>query len=117
MLLSQIGAQGVGGFQLDVSYAEQFSPVADQEQHRLLTLILLKRLAFTDLPGLFLNDQYQNATSPFDVVAERTKARIETVLCAGLKDEVDSKMRRGLGTCVASWAQESSSRQSEAYLE
>ncbi|WWD19077.1 hypothetical protein CI109_103535 [Kwoniella shandongensis] len=95
LLLAQIGAQGVGGFQLD---------------HRLLTLILLKRLAFKPLPGLFLNAQAQHATAPFDVVREVTRGRIETVLCAGLKDEMDVRMRKGLGVCAASWAQESAIR-------
>ncbi|KAK8854777.1 hypothetical protein IAR55_003516 [Kwoniella newhampshirensis] len=95
LLLAQVGAQGVGGFQLD---------------HRLLALILLKRLAFIPLPGLFLNAQAQNATAPFDVIRELTRGRIETVLCAGLKDEVDVRMRKGLGACAAAWAQESSIR-------
>ncbi|WWC71553.1 uncharacterized protein I206_105511 [Kwoniella pini CBS 10737] len=95
LLLSQIGAQGVGGFQLD---------------HRLLTLILLKRLAFKPLPGLFLNENSQHATAPFDVIRETTRGRIETVLCAGLKDEMDTRMRKGLGNCAAAWAQESAAR-------
>ncbi|WRT68414.1 uncharacterized protein IL334_005390 [Kwoniella shivajii] len=95
LLLAQIGAQGVGGFQLD---------------HRLLTLILLKRLAFKPVPGLFLNSTAQHATAPFDVIRETTRGRIETVLCAGLKDEMDTRMRKGLGSCAAGWAQESSIR-------
>nr|XP_019011486.1 uncharacterized protein I206_03586 [Kwoniella pini CBS 10737]OCF50267.1 hypothetical protein I206_03586 [Kwoniella pini CBS 10737] len=88
LLLSQIGAQG----------------------HRLLTLILLKRLAFKPLPGLFLNENSQHATAPFDVIRETTRGRIETVLCAGLKDEMDTRMRKGLGNCAAAWAQESAAR-------
>ncbi|WVR00016.1 hypothetical protein IAU59_007158 [Kwoniella sp. CBS 9459] len=95
LVLAQIGAQGVGGFQLD---------------HRLLSLILLKRLAFKALPGLFLNSTSQLATAPFDIVRETTRTRIETVLTAGLKDEMDVRMRKGLGNCAAGWAQESSKR-------
>ncbi|WWC63313.1 uncharacterized protein I303_105913 [Kwoniella dejecticola CBS 10117] len=95
LLLAQIGAQGVGGFQLD---------------QRLLSLILLKRLAFKPLPGLFLNENSQHATAPFDVIRETTRGRIETVLCAGLKDEMDTRMRKGLGNCAATWAQESAAR-------
>lgn len=38
--------------------------------------------------------------------------RIEGVLCAGLKDEMDVRLRKGLGNCAASWAQESAFRQS-----
>ncbi|RSH88745.1 hypothetical protein EHS25_002973 [Saitozyma podzolica] len=96
LVLAQIGALGVGGFQLD---------------HRFLSLILLRRLAFRDLPGLFLNQQARNITCPFDVVAERTRSRVEQVLCVGLKDEVDMRMRKVLGTCAAGWAEESAKRQ------
>ncbi|WWC90695.1 uncharacterized protein L201_005632 [Kwoniella dendrophila CBS 6074] len=95
LLLAQIGAQGVGGFQLD---------------QRLLAIILLRRLSFKPLPGLFLNGNSQHATAPFDVLRETTRSRIETVLCAGLKDEMDTRMRKGLGVCAAGWAQESSAR-------
>ncbi|WVR07497.1 hypothetical protein IAU60_004539 [Kwoniella sp. DSM 27419] len=95
LLLAQIGAQGVGGFQLD---------------QRLLSLILLKRIAFKPLPGLFLNAQSQIASAPFDTVRETTRGRIETVLCAGLKDEMDVRMRKGLGNCAAGWAEESARR-------
>ncbi|KAI9637514.1 armadillo-type protein [Dioszegia hungarica] len=96
LLLAQIGAQGVGGFQLD---------------HRFLCLILLNRLAFRTLPGLYLNSTAGIPSSPFDVIPERTRGRIETVLCAGLKDEMNVRMRKGLGTCCAGWAEESSRRQ------
>nr|XP_019044705.1 hypothetical protein I302_06618 [Kwoniella bestiolae CBS 10118]OCF23635.1 hypothetical protein I302_06618 [Kwoniella bestiolae CBS 10118] len=95
LVLAQIGAQGVGGFQLD---------------HRLLALILLRRLAFKPISGLFLNSTSQHATAPFDVIRETTRGRIETVLCAGLKDEMDTRMRKGLGKCAAGWVQESSAR-------
>ncbi|WVQ68050.1 uncharacterized protein L199_006256 [Kwoniella botswanensis] len=95
LLLAQIGAQGVGGFQLD---------------YRLLALILLRRLAFKPVSGLFLNSTSQHATAPFDVIRETTRGRIETVLCAGLKDEMDTRMRKGLGKCAAGWVQESSAR-------
>ncbi|KAK4688592.1 hypothetical protein P7C73_g1524, partial [Tremellales sp. Uapishka_1] len=96
LLLAQIGAQGVGGFQLD---------------HRLLSLILLKRLAFRELPGLFLNESTPIPTAPFDTVRETMRSRIEKVLCAGLADEMDVRMRKGLGSCAAGWAQESALRQ------
>ncbi|WVQ81844.1 hypothetical protein IAT38_003971 [Cryptococcus sp. DSM 104549] len=91
LVLAQIGAQAVGGFQLD---------------HRLLSLILLKRLAFRPLQGLYLGPQSELTSAPFDVIREVTRGRIEKVLCAGLKDEMDVRMRKGLGTCTASWAQE-----------
>ncbi|WVN85920.1 uncharacterized protein L203_101073 [Cryptococcus depauperatus CBS 7841] len=96
LVLAQIGAQGVGGFQLD---------------HRLLTLLLLNRIAFRPLSGLFLNAQHQNPTAPYDVIRETTRSRIETVICTGLKDEMDTKMRKGLGVCAANWAQECGARQ------
>ena len=88
----------------------------DLHEARLLSLILLKRLSFTTLPGLFLNESHQVASAPFDVIAERTRTRIETVLCAGMKDEMDGRMRRGLGTCAAGWAQESVVRQRKSFL-
>ncbi|ORX38501.1 armadillo-type protein [Kockovaella imperatae] len=96
LVLAQIGSLGVGGFQLD---------------ERLLSCILLCRMAFTNLPGLFLNDHHQNVCSPFDTIAERTKTRIENVLCAGLRDEMNVRMRKGLGNCTGKWAAESSLRQ------
>ncbi|AFR95617.1 karyopherin/importin that interacts with the nuclear pore complex [Cryptococcus neoformans C23] len=95
LVLAQVGAQGVGGFQLD---------------HRLLALILLKRMAFKPLEGLFLNPQSQKPAAPFDVVRETTRGRIETVICAGIKDEMDVRMRKGLGACAANWAHECSIR-------
>ncbi|WVQ74935.1 hypothetical protein IAR50_004543 [Cryptococcus sp. DSM 104548] len=99
LLLSQIGALGVGGFQLD---------------ERFLSLILLKSLAFKPLAGLYLNAQHQLPSAPFDVVRETTRGRIETVLCAGLKDELDPRIRKGVGMCSASWAEESHKRKRPA---
>ncbi|ODN78077.1 hypothetical protein L198_07996 [Cryptococcus wingfieldii CBS 7118] len=99
LLLAQIGALAVGGFQLD---------------ERFLSLILLKSLAFKPLPGLYLNSQHQLPSAPFDVIRETTRGRIETVLCAGLKDELDPRIRKGLGMCSASWAEESHKRKRPA---
>lgn len=111
MVLALIGAQGVGGFQLDVS---PFRWAGADGQHRFLSLILLKRLAFRAMPGLFLNAQAQVATAPFDVVKEATRGRIESILYSGLRDEMNTRMRKGLGTCVAAWAEESSIRRRES---
>jgi hypothetical protein len=119
LLLGQIGGLNVGGFPMDVSsilsrlLARQYELTY---QYRLLALLLLRNLSFTPLPGLFLNDDHQHATEPFEYIAERVKSRIETALSAGLKDERDSKMRRGLATCAALWAKDSSMRQSEFKL-
>nr|GFD57812.1 hypothetical protein [Tanacetum cinerariifolium] len=74
-------------------------------KQRFLTLILLKRLAFDECPGLFWNANEQHASAPFDVIAERMRDRIEVVICAGLNDEQNVRMRKGLGTCAAGWAQ------------
>ena len=62
------------------------------------------------MPGLFLNERAQHASAPFDMVKETMRGRIETILCSGLKDEMNTRMRKGLGTCVAAWAEESAAR-------
>ncbi|ORY35556.1 armadillo-type protein [Naematelia encephala] len=95
LLLAQIGAQGVGGFQVD---------------QRFMATLLLLNLAFRPLPGLFLNQQARLASAPFDVIRELTRQRIETVLCAGLSDEMDIRMRKALGDCCAGWAEKSGVR-------
>ncbi|RXK41145.1 hypothetical protein M231_01548 [Tremella mesenterica] len=92
LLLAQIGALGVGGFQVD---------------QRFLCLLILRRLAFSRLPDLHLNPQTPHPTAPFDYITEEVRGRIETVLCTGLKDEVNVRMRKGLGTCAGKWAQAS----------
>lgn len=63
-------------------------------------------MAFKPQDGLFLNPQSQHPVAPFDVIRETTRGRIETVICAGIKDEMDVRMRKGLGACAANWAHE-----------
>jgi hypothetical protein len=113
LVLAQIGAQGVGGYQIDVRrlFPSFIAAWTHEKQHRFLSLILLQRLAFRDLHGLFLNEQARNTTAPFDVIAERVRVRVETVLCAGLEDETNVRMRKGLGQCCAGWAEQSAVRQ------
>ncbi|BEJ17843.1 hypothetical protein CspHIS471_0701110 [Cutaneotrichosporon sp. HIS471] len=95
LLLAQIGAQGVGGFQVD---------------SRQLALVLLRRVAFDPNGGLFLNASARVATPPFDVVPESTRGRIERVLTAGLEDEMDTRIRKALGSTVSDWVRGSVKR-------
>ncbi|TXT08603.1 hypothetical protein VHUM_02731 [Vanrija humicola] len=96
LLLAQVGALGVGGFQLD---------------QRLLSLILLRRLSFQEHTGLALNPADPHPTAAFDVIPEQMRARIERVLGAGLEDEMDIRLRKGLGVCVGEWVKASNQRQ------
>ncbi|KAL1406317.1 importin subunit beta-3 [Vanrija albida] len=109
LLLAQIGALGVGGFQLDVSHLTL--PGSTNPQQRLLSLILLRRLSFQEHAGLALNPADPHPTAAFDVIPEQTRTRIERVLGAGLEDEMDVRLRKGLGVCVGEWVKASNQRQ------
>lgn len=58
-----------------------------------------------------MNSTDPRPTSPFDYVGEAKRAAAERAICQGLVDEMDTRMRKGLGACAASWAQESAKRQ------
>jgi hypothetical protein len=45
------------------------------------------------------------------MMSEVVRSRIEGVICAGLKDEMDIKVRKGLSTAAAGWLDGSSIRQ------
>lgn len=68
-------------------------------------------MSFTELAGLHLNATDPRPTAPFDMVNEQKRVKVEKALCAGLSDEMDPKMRKGMGQSVAEWAKESARRQ------
>lgn len=47
------------------------------------------------------------------MIPEATRGRIERVLTAGLEDEMDVRLRKGLGVCVGEWVKGSDKRQRE----
>ncbi|CAK9782556.1 ARM repeat-containing protein [Cutaneotrichosporon oleaginosum] len=96
LLLAQIGALGVGGFQVE---------------SRQLALVLLRRVAFDTNSGLFLNAAARVPTAPFDAIPEATRGRIERVLVAGLEDEMDTRIRKALGSSTSDWVKGSAKRQ------
>lgn len=78
---------------------------------RRLASILVNNTAFKEMDDLYLNPANPMPTSPFDIMPERMRARIEQVLCTGLEDEMDTSLRKALGTTAAKWAKESAKRQ------
>jgi hypothetical protein len=45
------------------------------------------------------------------VIPENVRVRIERVLGAGLEDEMDLRIRKGLGVCVGEWVKACERRQ------
>lgn len=75
--------------------------------------MLLRRVAFDPNGGLFLNAQARVPTPPFDVIPEAMRGRIERVLVAGLEDEMDTRIRKALGSSVSDWVKGSAKRKRE----
>lgn len=99
--LSLIG-QGAGGYPNEI---------------RSLALVLLRRQAFKVIPGPpadAANGGGQSAagqtTTPFDLISEQAREKVEGCLIAGLENEMDAKIRKGLADVVAKWVEESAKR-------